>query len=168
MRKIYVISDTHFNHNNIIKYCNRPFKDVQEMNETLISNWNNTVDNTDIVYMLGDFCLGPADCIAPLVQRLNGHKILITGNHDRQNKKIYLDAGFEKVIKETAGIIYLDGNREVYINFSHHPHPEMLHNIYEHVHDLTDNNDAEHFCACVEQISYTPIELQEIINRMGW
>lgn len=45
----YVIADTHFNHANIIGYCNRPFKTVEEMNSKLISNWNNTVAKDDII-----------------------------------------------------------------------------------------------------------------------
>ena len=57
----WLISDTHFDHANIIKYCNRPFKDVDEMNNTIWQNWNSVVDADDIVYHLGDFALGPSD-----------------------------------------------------------------------------------------------------------
>ena len=56
--RVFFTSDTHFNHTNIIRFCSRPFKDVAHMNETIISNWNRVVGSGDIVFHLGDFCLG--------------------------------------------------------------------------------------------------------------
>ena len=56
--RVFFTSDTHFNHANIIRFCNRPFKDVSHMNEAIISNWNRVVGPEDIVFHLGDFCLG--------------------------------------------------------------------------------------------------------------
>ena len=56
--KRWVVSDTHFNHANIIQYCDRPFADVEQMNKELIKRWNNTVAKDDIVYQLGDFAFG--------------------------------------------------------------------------------------------------------------
>ena len=93
----YLISDTHFNHLNIIKYCNRPFETVEEMNEFIIQKWNNTISNDDTVYFLGDFCLGNREKVIELGHRLNGHKILILGNHDRVTKTAFVDAGFEEI-----------------------------------------------------------------------
>jgi calcineurin-like phosphoesterase family protein len=54
---IFFTSDTHFNHKNIIKLCNRPFTSIEEMNEKIIENWNNIVKPEDIVWHLGDFAL---------------------------------------------------------------------------------------------------------------
>ena len=79
---ILFTSDTHFNHTNIIKYCNRPFVDADEMNECLIENWNAVVDKDDVVFHLGDFAFGDPHKAAEIANRLNGKKYLVIGNHD--------------------------------------------------------------------------------------
>lgn len=78
---LWFTSDTHFYHTNIIQYCNRPYSSVEEMNEALVTNWNEVVAPTDTVYHLGDFSLAarPVELFTP---RLNGTKILVPGNHD--------------------------------------------------------------------------------------
>lgn len=82
MSATWFTSDTHFCHANIINLSHRPFKTVEEMNETLIENWNNAVRPGDIVWHLGDVGMGPLLRFKHLVARLNGHKHLISGNHD--------------------------------------------------------------------------------------
>lgn len=85
--KLWFISDTHFYHENIIKYCNRPFKDASEMNEVLISNWNALVKPNDDVIIGGDFIhSGNLELIHSIMDRLNGDKWLVYGNHCYQNK----------------------------------------------------------------------------------
>lgn len=79
---IWFTSDTHFWHENIIKYCNRPFKDVSEMNEELIRRWNETVPEYGIVFHLGDFCNGNSKAWNEVLFRLKGRIYLILGNHD--------------------------------------------------------------------------------------
>ena len=81
---MYFTADTHFNHKNIIQYCNRPFQTVEEMNETLIQNWNNVVRTNDIIFHLGDFGFGKINKSIDILKRLNGKKYLITGNHDKK------------------------------------------------------------------------------------
>ncbi len=75
-------ADTHFFHKNIIKYCNRPFNTVEDMNEELIKRWNETVAPDDLVYHLGDFGLGRAELLSKVRHRLNGRVFLVLGNHD--------------------------------------------------------------------------------------
>ena len=79
---IYYVSDLHLGHANIIKLCNRPFSSVDEMDEFLINAWNKKVTNQDTVYIIGDLLWKSAD-INKYLPRLKGKKILITGNHDR-------------------------------------------------------------------------------------
>ena len=77
---IYFTADTHFQHKNIIKYCNRPFFNIEEHDETLIDNWNKVVKDDDIIYHLGDFCFSDHNKI---LRRLKGKIIFIKGSHDK-------------------------------------------------------------------------------------
>ena len=81
--KTFVISDTHFGHTNIIKYIDRPFTDVKQMDDTMIERWNSVVGPDDWVWHLGDFAFTKdKDECRLLFDKLNGHKALIVGNHD--------------------------------------------------------------------------------------
>jgi calcineurin-like phosphoesterase family protein len=81
MGNVFFTADLHFDHKNIIEYCQRPYKSVQEMNEALIANWNDVVNKGDEVYILGDFSLSTKN-LPDIATQLNGHKYLIPGNHD--------------------------------------------------------------------------------------
>lgn len=79
--------DMHFGHKNILKYCPRPWDDVDAMDEGLIERWNTMVQPGDAVYILGDVAFCGPDKATRLVQRLNGKLYLIVGNHDERNLK---------------------------------------------------------------------------------
>lgn len=82
---IWFTSDTHFQHANIIKYCNRPFENVTEMNEHLVTRWNDRVHDGDIVVHVGDVGMGNYVDAEPFLSRLRGRKVLCAGNHDSKN-----------------------------------------------------------------------------------
>lgn len=96
-KKIYIIGDQHFYHNNIIEYTRENFHDVTEMNEYIINIHNQTVSKDDIIIFLGDFCF-KKHFIKSILSQLNGHKYLILGNHDPKDIiKSYPTLGFEGV-----------------------------------------------------------------------
>ena len=115
---IYFTADTHFDHANIIKYCNRPFKDVNEMNIALIKNWNSVIKPEDTVYHLGDFALTARERMAYLGQVLNGHKHLLMGNHDKGKSRLR-EAGFETITRSKESFMHV-GDMKVQI--SHYPY----------------------------------------------
>ena len=80
--KIFFVSDTHFCHENIIKYCRRPFKDIEENDEELIRRWNEKVPKDGIVFHLGDVAFGNTNRVDEILKRLNGKIYLVIGNHD--------------------------------------------------------------------------------------
>ena len=111
--KVFFTSDTHFWHKNIIKYCNRPFKDTEEMNEAIISNWNKVVGKDDIVFHLGDFCFGDPDKWAEILNRLNGKIYLVIGNHDPKS----ITEGYRSRFEGVAMQMYIEiGKRKIYLN----------------------------------------------------
>lgn len=167
---IYLISDTHFNHKNIIEYENRPFSCVAEMNNTIIKNWNEIVKPEDIVIHLGDVALGKESDLKWLIPSLNGHKILLRGNHDAKSKNFYLECGFEEVLNNK--IEEIDGK---IVYFSHRPESRPgdgskydIH-LYGHVHakeyhgafPTIARNGA---CLCVERWDYKPVPLNEVLE----
>jgi calcineurin-like phosphoesterase family protein len=102
MGKIFVTSDTHLGHANIIKYCNRPFADAESMTEHIINTWNARVSQDDLVYFLGDLAMGPGVDEGYIVDRLselNGQLQVVLGNHDQPSK--WCD-GLEKISKDFA------------------------------------------------------------------
>ena len=76
--KTCFISDLHFGHKNIIRFDNRPFQSVEEMDETLITNWNNKINKNDTAYILGDISWYPKDKTAEILSTLKGNKYLIS------------------------------------------------------------------------------------------
>ena len=161
----FVTADQHFGHANIIKYCNRPFSSVSEMDEALIDNWNKAVAKDDIVYVLGDFALAKIERIIEIGNRLHGNKKLILGNHDRSNESVYKRAGFSFVSRYP---ILIDN----FIILSHAP-LEFLNencpffNIHGHVHDDPAFVDMSKVsaCVCVERTMYTPVDLEFLKGR---
>ncbi len=97
--QLYFVSDTHFWHRSILRpdYSGRPFGTIEEMNETMIHNWNAIVRPKDVVFHLGDFAMaGPKSTVA-IIRRLNGRKYLIRGNHDLKIRDVpEADALFER------------------------------------------------------------------------
>ncbi len=164
-QNIYLIADTHFGDEAILRYENRPFQSVKEMDETLIRNWNSTVSPKDAVFVLGDFSAYDLKKTAAICQQLNGHKYLIMGNHDTASEHDYLACGFETVSRYP--IIY-----EQFWMLSHEPlyiNRNMPYaNIFGHIHanPMYRTDSPQSFCVCVERIGYTPIGFDAVKKRV--
>lgn len=171
---IFLISDTHFNHGNAIKYCRRPFVDATDMNERLIYNWNSVVGENDIVYHLGDFILGSPDTIETILPRLNGHIILLRGNHDTETKlNKYAEHPDKITVKEMAYFQY----NGLWFILCHFPifsedfaklltknNPEVI-MCHGHLHNETPFIESVNmFNVSADNIDFTPI----LINKIAY
>lgn len=164
MPNIFIISDTHFGHDNMYKFvaddgspARKPFTCAAECDEHMIAKWNEVVKPHDKVYHLGDVAIKKKDI--SMMSRLNGKKVLIRGNHD-----IFDLSDYTPYFYDIRGSHKLSD-----FILSHYPlHPESIKtkwckgNIHGHVHLRSLQNSPQYFNASVEVIQYTPKPLEEI------
>jgi calcineurin-like phosphoesterase family protein len=167
----FVISDTHFGHVGVTQFLRddgsklRPWDNVEEMDEALVSNWNSVVRPKDKVYHLGDVVINRKHLNT--LYRLNGDKVLIKGNHD-----IFSLEDYTKHFRDIRAYHVMNK-----IIFSHIPiHPDskgrFKSNVHGHLHyhlikDKHDKPDPWYINVSVEQINYTPISLDLIYQRVA-
>lgn len=163
---VYFIADTHFNDGDILRYENRPFDDVEDMNTHMIRQWNRVIKDTDEVYVVGDFCKYLKDGQEQeILQRLRGQKYLIKGNHDTQSNRYYRCSGFDEVYDHSIILCnyWIVSHEPIYVN-EYMPYA----NIFGHVHSSRIYNDfsSHHFCVSAERISYRPISFDDIAAKV--
>jgi calcineurin-like phosphoesterase family protein len=183
--RIWLTSDSHFNHANIIGYANRPFVNVEDMNEAIIDGWNSLVKPQDHVYHLGDVTMdrngSQRQGFIQTIKRLRGHKRLILGNHDHFPMKVYTEAGFDKIFGMWGGIERL--------MLTHAPvHPRSIGsaiaNIHGHTHissmlsesyppvrfkypeDTRPETIKPYINVCVEATNFLPVPLETILDMV--
>ncbi len=171
---LFFTSDTHFYHSNIIKFCNRPYNSVEEMNKSLIENWNNKVPKDGIVFHLGDFVFGKFDKWKEIIDQLNGTIFLIEGNHDRRqcgNKKNVL---FKDVFQQLN--LQIDNNHLLLNHYPLlcYPKPESNIQLFGHVHTNpytigSDNSRLKYlyptqYDVGVDNNNFTPITYSEVLD----
>ncbi len=133
------ISDLHFGHENILTFDYRPFKNIKEMEEVLVYNWNSVVQKEDTTYILGDFCWNKEDEWKRILKLLNGNKVLILGNHDLKSmsselKRMFRDIKDYKEITDNGRHVIMSHYPMLCYKGSYDPNCYMLHG---HVHENT-------------------------------
>ena len=178
MPSVFLVSDTHFGHAGVCRFTHpndptvklRPWDNPDEMDEEMVRRWNDRVRPTDKVYHLGDVVINRR--ALPILDRLNGDKVLIRGNHD-----IFKDEDYMKYFRSLRGYHVMNG-----MILSHIPiHEASLGrfgvNIHGHLHATrvmrslatsgrTDVIDPRYHCVCVEQTDFAPILFEDVIKRI--
>lgn len=184
INKIWFSSDHHFWHENILKYCNRPFGSVEEMNEALVNNWNSVVKPDDHVYHLGDFCFGNVEkwnwCLEP--GRLNGHIHLILGNHDPERifregtlierfdsidfQKILIIEGWTVILNHFPFLSFSNNIDHKVIGLSGHTHVGQLSSSVESYDTLNAMYKPNQYDVGVDNNNFTPVSWAEVKNKV--
>ena len=164
---VFFSSDTHYFHNNIIRFSKRPYSDVEEMNKALITNWNSVVQPKDEVYHLGDFGFCDSAAADKILQKLHGRKYFIRGNHDQAIKGDVLKH-FEWVKEMHEMKMY--GQR---ITLCHYPLEAWNHSchgswhLHGHTHkNLKSSEDIRRWDAGVDSNNYAPISFEQVKQIM--
>lgn len=139
---MWLMSDPHFFHKNVIGMCNRPFKNVEEMNNALIENINRRVRKKDHLLIAGDFSFAGMEATKDIVSKINGYKIFVKGNHDRKANRL-LELGFDDVIEND--FIRIGNHRVLVSHFPYHPISTYEKNEKEEVKcDFSFENDRRY------------------------
>lgn len=166
MPETFFIADTHFGHRGILEFNStkafRAFTSIEEHDEELVKRWNSVVCKKDNVWHLGDVAFGAKNL--SILEKLNGYKRLVLGNHDAYPTEEYL-----KYFARVYGITEYKG-----MILSHAPlHEGQLNrwylNVHGHLHTNTvkinDNDDMRYLCVSCEQINLTPVPLEWIYEK---
>jgi len=164
---IFAYSDPHFYHKNIISYTNRPYNNVDKMNNNLVKRYNAVIKPTDVVYFLGDLALmASVQSLYQIIKRMNGTKILIPGNHDKLNIHDYYEVGFAGVYGHLK-INYKD--REIFL--AHDPCWALVPNTLwfcGHVHNswlkLVTQTNTTIINTSVEMWDYKPVSFDTLLD----
>ena len=169
MSELFFISDTHFYHHNIITFEreHRPFDDVKHMHEVLVDNWNRVVGVKDVVWHLGDVCFGKAENLQ-ILNRLNGQKKLVMGNHDRHGVREYL-----KYFRDVEAAVWWE--KCVLTHIPIHPGQQYRFraNIHGHLHSkdvmkiVGVGTDPFYVNVSCEKIGLTPISADVLLRRIN-
>jgi calcineurin-like phosphoesterase family protein len=161
---VFLISDFHLGHTNIIKYESRPFADVEEMSRVITAQWNKVIKSNDqLAIILGDFAMGNRAKIEEAAGKLHGRKWLLLGNHDRHHGvKWWEERGFERAFEYPILFeeFFLLSHEPVYLN-EHMPYA----NIHGHIHSKTMTG-GNYLNVSVEHLDYTPITFEEAKRRL--
>jgi calcineurin-like phosphoesterase family protein len=159
MVKIWLISDTHFGHENIIRYCGRPFASAAEMDQVMIERWNATVRPQDHVYHLGDVAMGSTH-LHRVLPCLHGHKRLVLGNHDNMAPMKQYVQYFDKILAwrkfDTLILTHVPIHRESF--------GKATVNVHGHTHQHPAYPGG-YINVCVEHTEYAPVALDAVIER---
>lgn len=172
MQTTWFTSDSHFGHYNIIKYCNRPFSTTEEMDEYLIDKWNSVVKKGDIVYHLGDFQITGyskkhQQLVSKTLKKLNGNKILITGNHD--SPAVLSAPEWSKIYR--LHHINVNGQRIIMCHYPMRSWQFRSHGswmLYGHVHGNLPGPDGQYTCDVgVDVWNYTPVSFEQLKEKFS-
>lgn len=170
MPEIFICADLHFNHKNIIAYENRPWPDRDAMNQGLITNWNRAVSPCDTVFVLGDVGFCSSAKVKELVTQLNGEKILIMGNHDRDRScHKWMEIGFAQVSR-TPMEYQFQGRKLLLMHEPPEQKMDKVFFIYGHVHGDPKYPDwtPDSACVSIERLNFAPAKLQSVIDGTAY
>ena len=183
MPSVYFYADPHLSHTNICSFTNydgtplRPWDDVAEMDEEMVKRYNDVVGPKDKVYMLGDICMSHK--ALPILDRLNGDKVLIKGNHDIHRLRYYAP-----YFRDIRAYHVMDGCILSHIPIHESSLARFRKNIHGHLHCnqvkkpigfdneaktiiYGDEIDPRYYCVSVEQTNYAPILFEEVMKKLA-